>query len=144
MNSEMTDNNLDMVSSFVFITILFPPLIALFLFNGTYNFYDALDTQEKCVTQKNDSLEIRDQCTTLEDEKDTKEIFIANTDDTALTARWSSYFLVIHPRLFTQAWSKMGSKKKVPNVDENLNLITCTKCTDAQSDENIVESYART
>jgi hypothetical protein len=131
MNSDMTGSNVDIVGGFLLFTILLPPLIALFLFNGIYNFYDALEVekqmQEKCVAQTDNPLEVE------QDTKNTLQVC-------PLSARWSSYFLAIHPHLFTQIWSRMDSKKQRPKIDEEFNLIECTKPIENKT----VESYEKT
>jgi len=109
-NSDMTPAHLSIVSTFVFVTVLLPPLIALFIFNGTYNFYDALEVEN--VTEKENP-------TTADEPR-----------ESALSASWSSYFLVVHPRLFTQVLAKMFARKHNPGTDEELSLISCT--TDSQ------------
>jgi len=105
-NSDMTPEHLSMVSTFVFVTVLLPPLIALFIFNGTYNFYDAIEVEN--VVEK-------EHLTTADEAR-----------VSALSASWSSYFLVVHPRLFTQVCAKIIARKHSPETDEELSLISCT------------------
>jgi len=93
-NANMTPAHLSMVTTFVCVVMLLPPLIALFVFNGMYNFYDALEVENKSLTR----------------------------GPLVGSASWSSYFLVVHPRLFTQVWAKNVS----PDTDEELSLIVCT------------------
>ena len=119
-NSDMTPAHLSMVSTFVFVTTLLPPLIALFVFNGTYNFYDALEAAN--VIEKEP---------------------LTNADE-ALGASWSSHFLAVHPRLFTQVWAKTIARIHSPDTDEELNLISSTADSQETNPAQIVDSYPRT
>jgi len=123
-NSDMTPAHLSMVGTFVLMTILLPPLISLFLFNGTYNFYDALEV-EKVIEKES----------------------VAKGDEprlSALSANWSSYFLVVHPRLFKQVWDKNIARKHNANNDEELSLISCTPDSQEPNPAQIVEPCPRT
>ena len=136
--SDMDNNkNVELVGAFIIFIVTFPTLVSIFIWNGTYNFYNVpssnvQDGKQVVADEKSQEDSKQENVNKVPENNTEVENAIVNSTGTTEdidTARpevhWTKYFFTVHPSYITAyIMHRLKISKKPQMQEEEIHLIT--------------------
>ena len=131
--SDMDNNkNVELVGAFIIFVVTFPTLVSIFIWNGTYNFYNvpSSNVQDgKVVADETSQQDSKQEHVNAVPENSTEVenaiVDSTDTDTAGPDVHWTTYFFTVHPSYITAyIMHRLKISKKPQMQEEEIHLIT--------------------